>query len=282
MKFLNQNSEIFVPDGASVEQALKRTTHLGLSAHQDDLEIMAVDGILHCFKNDSDWFTGVILTDGRSSPRTGLYAEMSDEDMMKTRYTEQKKAAFIGNYSSQVLLGYTSGDVKTPNNSDLISDLVRLLKITSPRVVYTHNLADKHPTHIAVALRVIEAIRELPSESRPEKIFGCEVWRDLDWMPDNKKVVFDCSSRINLQESLLGVFDSQISGGKRYDLATMGRRLANATYSESHNVNIATHLALAMNLKPLIEDEDLDIADYVCDYIDEFEKTVRKTIEPLK
>lgn len=278
MKFINPNSEIFIPDATPVDQALMRTTHLGISAHQDDLEIMAVDGILHCFENENDWFTGVVLTDGRSSPRSGLYAEMSDQDMMKTRYTEQKKAAFIGNYTSQILLGYTSGDVKTPNNSDLIADLVNLLKLTSPRVVYTHNLADKHPTHIAVALRVIESIRELPTEERPKQIFGCEVWRDLDWMPDHKKVVFDCSSRINLQESLLGVFDSQISGGKRYDMATMGRRLANATYNESHEVNVATHLALAMDLKPLIEDQDLDIADYVCSYIQEFENTVRKAI----
>jgi len=38
----------------------------------------------------------------------------------------------------------------------------------------------------------------------------------------------------NLQFALLGVFESQIAGGKRYDLALMGRRRANATYFESH------------------------------------------------
>ncbi len=41
-------------------------------------------------------------------------------------------------------------------------------------------------------------------------------------LPDEDKVAFDLSAQENLQMALLGVFDSQISGGKRYDLATMG------------------------------------------------------------
>ena len=34
--------------------------------------------------------------------------------------------------------------------------------------------------------------------------------------------------------ALIGVFDSQIAGGKRHDLAVLGRRRANATYNASH------------------------------------------------
>ena len=34
-------SEAFVPDGAPLPAALARTTHLGIGAHPDDLEIMA-------------------------------------------------------------------------------------------------------------------------------------------------------------------------------------------------------------------------------------------------
>jgi len=60
------------------------------------------------------------------------------------------------------------------------------------------------------------------------------VWRDLDWLVDSDKAPFDVSEHENLQAALLGVFDSQIAGGKRYDLASMGRRRANATYFESH------------------------------------------------
>ena len=72
-------------------------------------------------------------------------------------------------------------------------------------------------------------------------------------------MVFDCSVQTNLQAALLGVFDSQVSGGKRYDLATMGRRLANATYFASHDIDNATGLAYAMDLTPLVEDVNLDV-----------------------
>ena len=46
MTFHNSTAEIYVPDGKSVVAALKRVTHLGIGAHQDDLEFMAFHGIL--------------------------------------------------------------------------------------------------------------------------------------------------------------------------------------------------------------------------------------------
>ena len=71
--FTSKTAEIFVPDGLPVEQALTRTTHLAISAHQDDIEIMAAAPILECFQQDDMWFTGVVLTDGRGSPRDDIY-----------------------------------------------------------------------------------------------------------------------------------------------------------------------------------------------------------------
>ena len=38
-----------------------------------------------------------------------------------------------------------------------------------------------------------------------------------------KKVAFNVGGRPNLTNSLVEVFDSQIDGAKRYDLAAMGR-----------------------------------------------------------
>ena len=46
MKFHLDTAEIYVPDEEPVEQALARTTHLCLAAHQDDIEIMAAQPIL--------------------------------------------------------------------------------------------------------------------------------------------------------------------------------------------------------------------------------------------
>ena len=278
MKLSQSGAEIYIPDGSNQDLALARTTHLAISAHQDDIEIMAVDGILECFQQGDKWFSGVILTDGRASPRNGIYGQYSDADMMAVRVQEQKRAALVGGYSAQVFCAHPSAHVKQGGNQPVIEDIKTVVSATSPHTLYTHNLADKHPTHVAVAVRVIEALRQLPTEQRPERVFGCEVWRDLGWMQDDEKVVFDCSTRQNLQEALLGVFDSQISGGKRYDLAAMGRRIANATFLASHETDTATGLSIAMDLSPLVADPGLDIQTYVGAFIERFATDVNRMI----
>jgi LmbE family N-acetylglucosaminyl deacetylase len=273
--FQLDTAELFVPDGLPAGEALARTTHMAIGAHQDDLEIMAIDGILACFQQADRWLTGVIVTNGSGSPRDDLYRDYTDEAMREVRTKEQKKAAVMGDYAAQVLLDYPSGVVKDSSNKDPVEDLALLLKLAQPTVVYTHNLADKHDTHVAVTLRVIEAVRNLAEAERPRRLYGCEVWRDLDWMVDDDKVAFDCSAHENLQAALLGVFDSQVCGGKRYDLATMGRRRANATYHASHGTDVATGLVYAMDLTPLIEAPSADFQGYVQDFIDRFGQDVR-------
>jgi hypothetical protein len=89
-----------------------------------------------------------------------------------------------------------------------------------------------------------------------------------------RKVVFDVGAHENLAAALTGVFDSQISGGKRYDLATIGRRRANATYFESHSTDITTAMIFAMELTPLIKNPHLDMVEYVTDYINKFTQEV--------
>ena len=275
---INPKAEIYVPDGTGPEKALGRTTHLAIGAHQDDLEIMAIDGILTCYQDPEKWFTGVVMTDGRGSPRSGRYADYTDEEMMAVRDEEQRRAAHLGGYSAQVFFRYASAEIKARSNQAPKDEIKALVAATRPEIVYTHNLADKHPTHIGVAVNVIKALRELPDAQKPKKIYGCEVWRDLGWMLDSDKVIFDCTERQNLQQALLGVFDSQISGGKRYDLAGMGRRVANATFMASHNTDRAEGLSFAMDLTPLIFDVNLSIWEYVRSFIDRFSEDVSQLI----
>lgn len=274
MKLNNKNAEWFIPDGKDVETALERTTHLAVAAHQDDIEIMAYDGILKCFGTDSKWFGAVVVTNGAGSARNGIYAEYTDEDMQQVRKVEQKKAAYVGDYSALALLDYTSSQVKSPKGGDIVDELKKIIELVKPEVIYTHNLADKHDTHLGVAAKVISAIRQLPEEIRPKELYGCEVWRNLDWVLDGQKVVFDVSAHPNLSAALVGVFDSQIAGGKRYDLATAGRRLANATYSSSHSVDESDALSYAIDLTPLIKDDKLSIVEYIRGYILSFEGDV--------
>jgi len=270
MKLSEAKAVIWVPDGVEERRALARTTRMAIAAHQDDVEIMALEGILEGFGSQEKWFTAVIVTNGAGSPRDGLYAAYTDEQMQVVRRLEQKKAAFVGEYSALALLDHSSSAVKSPSNSGPREDLKVLIAAARPDVIYTHNLADKHDTHVGVALRVIAAIRELPPDQRPRRLLGCEVWRDLDWMNDSDKVVFNLDQHENIATSLVGVFDSQIAGGKRYDLATMSRRRAHATYHQSHAVDAAQMINFAMDLTPLVADEKLEPAAYAQGFIRRF------------
>jgi len=278
MKFHLESAEIYIPDNLPEEKALSRTTHLCVSAHQDDIEIMASNPIVECFQQTDKWFTGVVMTNGSGSPRENLYKDYPDEEMRRVRFKEQRKAAFVGEYAEQLLLDYPSGSIKDASNPAPVDDLVALLKATKPQYVYTHNLADKHDTHVAVALRVLAAIRKLDTAERPAQLTGCEVWRSLDWLQDSDKVMMDISSHENLQAALLGVFDSQIAGGKRYDLASMGRRRANATYFESHGVDITSGLSYGIDLTPLIKQDDLDPREYLEGFFARFKQDIMDRI----
>ena len=279
MKLHNPTAEIFIPDGQPVPAALKRITHLGIGAHQDDLEFMAFHGILACYHRDDQWFGGVTCTNGAGSARIGPYEKFSDAEMMTVRRQEQNTAATVGRYGAMLQLGYPSSAVKDATATALRNDLQQILAATRPQIVYTHNLADKHDTHIGVAVATVQALRALPAADRPGKVYGCDIWRDLDWLPDADKVLLDVSTHENLAAAVNGVFDSQIAGGKRYDLATFGRRRANATFLESHATDTATSLIFGMDLTPLVTDPTRDIVGYVTGFIEKFREDVSSKLK---
>jgi LmbE family N-acetylglucosaminyl deacetylase len=268
MKFSQPAADVFIPDGTPVAAALARTTHLCVAAHQDDIEIMAHSAIAECYGRTDLGFTGVVVTDGGGSPRAGEFAALSDEEMKRVRRDEQRRAAELGRYAAQVQLAHPSSGVKDARSPLVVGDLQALLAAMTPRVVYLHNPADKHDTHIAVFLRSLAALRALPVEKRPARVLGCEVWRNLDWLLDADKAVLDDSARPELAAALIGAFRSQVAGGKRYDLAIAGRRLANATFFTSHATDRASALTWAMDLTPLVHDASRDVETFTLGYLD--------------
>lgn len=274
-------ADIFVPDEKPVTEAIARTTHLAIAAHQDDIEIYGYSPIADCYGNPDKWFTGVTVTDGAGSARTGLYADYSDEEMQAVRLREQRKAAYVGDYAAQIQLRYSSKQVKDPAENCVIDDLYAILMAAKPENVYLHNPADKHDTHVGTMFRAIAAIRKMPKECRPKKVIGCEVWRNLDWLNDNEKVILPTDKMENMGAALISVYDSQISGGKRYDLAIAGRRLANATYFESHAVDSYAGMNYGIDLTPLVDNPELTIADLTLAAIDRFRKDVADRLAKL-
>ena len=191
MKLKNVDAQIYIPDRKNIDEAISRTTHMSIAAHPDDIEIMSYDGIAKCLQNNEKWFFGIVVTNGTGSIKVGKYSNCTDNEYKNVRSDEQKMAADIGDYGALVLLDYKSSEIKNPNDQDVVNDLTMLLDKSRPHTVYAHNLADKHITHVAVAVKTIKAIRNIPYAHRPKELYGCEIWRSLDWMLDEDKIVFD-------------------------------------------------------------------------------------------
>ncbi len=283
MLFKNKEASTYFDDRFSgLEEAFKQTTHLAIGAHQDDIEIMAANGIGECYQNKNKWFSAIVCTNGAGSSRSGAFANFSDQQMMEERRKEQVRAAQFGEYASLAQLFYPSKSVKEKNaDVHLKEDLKKILYHCTPEVLYTHNLADKHKTHVGVVSSVIEAIRELPKENRPNKVYGCEVWRNLDWLSDDLKVKLPINLNEEFLKELLGYFKSQISGGKRYDLATLGRMYANATYLNSHTVDTTERITYAMDLTELIEDVTISFENFLFHKLERFSIDVIQNLQRL-
>jgi len=277
----NKNAEVFIPDDKTIAQALGRTTHMAIAAHYDDIEIMASEAILKCFGSQKNWFFGVVVANGAGSNGNSIYTKFSDAEMQQVRIKEQKKAAYVGEYSGVALLKYSSAETKATENEDVIKDIKALLVEAKPEVIYTHNLADRHDTHVSVAIKVIKAIRELPEETRPKHLYGCEVWRSLDWVNDDDRVSFGIDAHTNIAASLVEVYDSQICGGKRYDLATLGRRRANATYMSTNMPDTSESIIYGIDMTTLVRNSNLDIEEFIMCYIQRFSMDVSQRIKKL-
>jgi LmbE family N-acetylglucosaminyl deacetylase len=234
MNTISRKHDLFIPDGLAEDEAIGRTTHLGIGAHQDDLEFMAFHGIAECFYSTEKWFGGITCTDGAGSSHDGPYAGVSPSELSAIRMQEQCTAALAGRYSFMSQLCYPSNEITRPIGSPLVSDLVSLFCRMKPSIIYTHNPADKHETHLRVLVAVLEALR---------------------------------------------LFDSQIAGGKRYDLAVAGRRRANATLLDSHSGDALTEAAFVMDLSPLIGVASSDLVDFTLGHVDRFREDIRTKLE---
>lgn len=279
--FSQPGAEIFVPDESSVENALGRTTHLAIGAHADDLEFFAWHGIDACFGRNDKWFTGIVLTDGAGSPRAGRYASWTDEQMIEVRRAEQRVAAAIGEYSAVAQLAHPSGQIKDSSHSVVVEELVHLLSGMKPGIVYMHNPFDRHDTHVACFWRTIEALRRLPPSGRPERVFGCEMWRGLDWLVAGDRVSLSSGERPHIESALAGVFDSQIAGGKRYDLAVLSRRRANSTFDNSHRTDADSGITYAIELTELVRDDSIDPREFAHSVVERLSNDVRDRLERM-
>ena len=271
---MNSKCEIYIPKNAKKG----KIKYLCISAHADDTEIMAYHGIKKSLENENVEFNTVIVTDGAGSSRTGKYKNVTNEQMVKLRNAEQKAVADYAHYATVWFLNYESKHNRT---AELISDLKEIIINLKPEVIYTHNICDSHKTHIMTVSAVVKALKEIKNIFLPEKFYGMETWRDLDWLAEKNKLIFDVSCNDGTDAKLLSMFESQTEGGKRYDLAAVARREANATFSASHQVDSYSKINYGMDLMPLVKDE-IPMSLYAVGLIDGFVNEVISNLKPFE
>lgn len=270
----------YAPGGEAPEDALRRGGSLGVVAHADDLEILGYHGILTAYRDPNAAFVGVVVTNGAGSVRAGRYAELDQDALVEQRRMEQRRAAEIGRYAAVTQLGHPSDALKLLDDRRIDDELLELFRIVRPRVLYTHNLFDRHPSHLAVTLRVLRVLRGLPESERPEQVLGVEVWGDLDWLPAAARVELPVGGEPELEAALLRTFDSQLAA-KRYDLATVGRRLAHATFAASDQADATDRLLLALDLGPLVRAPDFEPLVFAERWIELYQAETRARLEGL-
>lgn len=270
MKLSSPSARVFSPSGLAPTEALRGTRQLGVVAHADDLEIAAIKGILDCYDAPTPSFSGVVVCDGVGAPRQAADVAAADEDYRRSREREQERAATIGRYAAVAFLGHPSASVRA-GLPEVGTDLDQLLEHVNAEVVYTHSPLDAHDTHVAVVLELVDALRRFPIERRPARVIGCEVWRDLDWLPESHRVALDVGAHQDLQKELIRVFASQ-TAGKRYDLASLGRRQAHATFRHADRADETSGLVFGVDLTPLLAQGAPSVQQFSLELVEELQR----------
>lgn len=274
------DSEIFIPDGAELDVALQRSTMMVVAAHQDDIEQLAMHGIVKGLEEGGYRLFGVVASDGAGDRHTGSYTDLSYAELMEVRDREQRRAAVVGRYSAVAMLNHTSPEIKDKSSTHVDEDLVALLEAVRPQSVYMHNPFDRNDTHIALFIRTIEALRTAASHGFvPKHVYGCEAWRGLDWLIHHDSIHLPVNDEAGIGERLIQIYRSQFNDRKYYDLAARGRRIANATRHESHTIEMDEEVVLAVDLLPLVLDATLEPETFARRIIERFETDVRERLK---
>ena len=263
----------FDPQFSNLEEALGHSTFLGVGAHPDDLEVMAHHGILAAKGSKNYHFSGVICTSGSGSVTGDSLKGSNEAGLAQVRAQEQINAAKLGQFGSCLLLAYESCEIKERLNHQFVSDLQDLLEITKPKVIYTHNIFDKHKTHVSVVVHLIAALKNL--SYCPEAFYGCEVWRGLDWIADEDKKILSPSD-VNHVKELITCHKSQLEE-KDYAEATVARMKSNATFFDASKSDQFEHQLFAMDLLPLLG--DVSLKSWVEDHLLKFKKSVDENLK---
>jgi LmbE family N-acetylglucosaminyl deacetylase len=276
-------SDIYLPRKVPFKNVYSQASALSIVAHCDDAEILAGRGIIDSYDKSREGFFAVICADNKGRPYHPDLRYLKPHQIQKIREAEQKKAARLGHYLGVNFLRLSSKDIRASQadkKKRLYAEeaIYQAIKDFKPQKIYTHSLFDNHPTHRALAQRVVSAVRKLPAKNRPSGFYGGEVWGSLEWLPAKYRVGFDVTGHLNLIKKLIRVYKSQNFNNHEYNKGFIGRLMANAVFFKSHKDSEVKALIYALDLRPLLRKRSLGIREYMKKILEDYKKEKIKAI----
>lgn len=247
-EFANPGARLYCRDPSS--QGLSKIKYLIIVAHSDDAEILGAWAIVLSWLNLRDEVAVVVVNDGVGIPRAPEYAGYGDREMASVRITEQFNAAADGDYKFAMCLDYPSCSIKGTRNERLVRELARIIELTQPEEVFTHNPWDGHPSHIAVLQHYLWA--QALVQHQPKHLWGGQVWLSIDFVPDPYLVRWDLSGHEERLQRLLTHFVSQ-NQIKHYDIAVIASRRVQAMLNDPHLASSATSVHLGVDMTCVLD-----------------------------
>lgn len=222
-------------------------THLCFGAHQDDAEMMAFSAIRECYYEKDKQFCAVVVGDG-----AGKFSdEKTAGEYIRKRNDEQLAAAKTAKYAKVILMEQTSEDIRSLKR-ELTEECKTILLDLRPEYVYTHAPSDEHPTHRAVFLVVLQALREIKQSYMPKAFFAMELFGTVGNMTN--KTVFWMPGDKELSDRILRCFDSQMQK-RDYARFIVQKREANAVFTRTNELR-AREAEFGLDMTELIDTDE--------------------------
>ena len=216
----------------------------------------------------------------RFGTRAAVIAAHTDAEMVEVRRDEQRRAAELGGFGAVVQLGHPSGDVKSADGVTSLADELASILEVSPSAEPLHAQSGRQARHPSSGDGGDRA-RGTPTADDACDRRGSSASRggatSTGWATARS-----CGSTPRrtsaLAQQFAAVYESQIDGAKRYDVAIQGRRRANATMHGIRSTDDAEEVIVAIDLTPLLRNDDLDPVEYTLAAIDRLRADVETSL----
>ncbi len=187
---------------------MKRTI-LGITAHADD-HVMFAGTVMKLQKRGYQYCELVMTTSGEGRDFRDSKATNKTEKIAKYRKSELSAALKVLKCTNLYELHQEDQDLQY--SKELMHQVMRIIRLEKPEIVFTMNTFDVHPDHCATAHIAREAIRWAAKNFRSEYGAPHRVTMPLyaeGTVPVDPHVLVDITDYYDVKEKLFKVYTSQ-------------------------------------------------------------------------